>query len=58
MSMLKRILGYYLYEAAITANFLAPLAGVPGYVMPSVLSSAVFVLLGLIFSKTKLHWHF
>ncbi len=50
--------GYYLYEVIITGNFLAPLAGVPGYVTQSVLSSAVFVILGLIFHKTKLHDQF
>ncbi len=46
--------GYYLYEAIITANLIAPLAGIPGYVTQSILSSTVFVILGLIFDKTKL----
>lgn len=38
--------GYYLYECAITGNFVAPLAGVPGYIVQVVLSSLVYVLLG------------
>lgn len=45
------IAGYYLYEAAITANFVAPLAGIPGYVTQWVLSSAVFVVVAVIFDK-------
>lgn len=46
--------GYYLYEALITGNFTAPLAGIPGYVTQSVLSSAVYVLLGLALDKLKI----
>ena len=38
--------GYYLYEALITGNGIAPLAGIPGYITQSVLSSVVFVVLG------------
>lgn len=38
--------GYYLYEALITANFIAPLAGIAGYVTQWVLSSILFVVLG------------
>lgn len=45
------IAGYCLYEAAITANFVAPLAGIPGYVTQWVLSSAVFVIVAMIFDK-------
>ncbi len=39
--------GYYLYEALITQNFIAPLAGIPGYVIQWVLSSILFLALGL-----------
>lgn len=38
--------GYYLYECAITGNFVAPLAGIPGYIVQVALSSLVYVLLG------------
>ena len=46
--------GFYLYEVIITANPIAPLAGIPGYVVQSLLSCALFVVLALIFDKTKL----
>ena len=45
--------GYYLYESLITDNFIAPLAGIPGYMTQSVLSSILFVLVGL--AMDKLH---
>lgn len=38
--------GYYLYEALITGNFVAPLSGIPGNISQSVLSSLVFVIIG------------
>lgn len=38
--------GYYLYDCAITGSFLAPIAGIPGYLIQSVLSSLVYLLLG------------
>lgn len=43
--------GYYLYEALITGNLVAPLAGIPGYITQSALSSVVFVALGLALDK-------
>ncbi len=46
--------GYYFYEAIITGNLIAPLAGIPGYVIQSTLSAAVFLVLGAIFDKAKL----
>lgn len=46
--------GYYLYDALITGSFLAPLAGIAGYVIQSVLSSAFFVVFGLTIDKTRL----
>lgn len=49
--------GYYLYEALITGNFAAPLAGIPGYVTQSALSSVVFVALGLALDKLNLKGH-
>ncbi len=39
--------GYYFYETLITGNFIAPLSGIPGYIMQSVLSSILFVAAGL-----------
>lgn len=38
--------GYYLYESLLTGNFVAPLAGIPGYITQSALSTVVFVVLG------------
>ena len=46
--------GYYLYEALITGNYAAPLAGIPGYITQSVLSSILFVVAGLAMDKLKL----
>ena len=43
--------GYYLYEALITGNFVAPLSGMPGYITQSVLSSILFVVAGLAMDK-------
>lgn len=43
--------GYYLYEALITGNFIAPLSGIPGYVTQSVLSSILFLVLGTALDK-------
>lgn len=49
--------GYYLYEALITGNFVSPLAGIPGYITQSVLSSILFVVLGLALDKLKTKEH-
>lgn len=49
--------GYYLYEALITQNFVSPLAGIPGYITQSVLSSILFVVLGLALDKLKVKNH-
>ena len=38
--------GYYLYESIITGNFIAPAAGITGYITQVVLSSLLYVLLG------------
>ena len=43
--------GYYLYEALITGNFLAPAAGIPGYITQSTLSTILFVVLGITIDK-------
>ena len=43
--------GYYLYESLILGNFISPLSGIPGYITQSVLSSALFVLLGIALDK-------
>ena len=39
--------GYYLYEALLYSNFLAPLAGIPASITQSVTSSILFVAIGL-----------
>ncbi len=49
--------GYYLYEALITGNFLAPLAGIPGYITQSVLSSLLFLILGFALDKLDIRRH-
>lgn len=46
--------GYYLYEALITWNFVVPLSGIPGYITQSVLSSVLFIVLGLALDKLKI----
>lgn len=43
--------GYYLYDAILQQNFVGPLAGIPGYITQSVLSSALFIVLGLSLDK-------
>ena len=49
--------GYYLYEALITGNFLSPLSGIPGYITQSVLSSILFITLGLALDKLRVKEH-
>lgn len=49
--------GYYLYEALITGSFIAPLAGIPGYITQSVLSSLLFLLVGLTFDRLHIKEH-
>ena len=39
--------GYYLSEVIITQNWVAPLAGIPGYCIQVAMSAALFILLGL-----------
>lgn len=41
--------GYYLYECFITGNLIAPLAGIPGYLTQSLLSTAVYVAVATVF---------
>ncbi len=43
--------GYYLYEVLLTGTTIAPLAGIPGYLTQSVLSSVLFVTIGLMLDK-------
>lgn len=43
--------GYYLYEALITQNFVAPALGIPGYITQVVLSSITYILLGKALDK-------
>ena len=44
--------GYYLYDALILGNFISALAGIPGYVMQCLLSTVLFIAIGLSFDKT------
>ncbi len=46
--------GYYLYECLILGNFIAPLAGIPGYITQSVLSGVLFVVVGLAMDPLKI----
>lgn len=46
--------GYYLYESLITGNFIAPLAGIPGYITQSAFSSLLFLLVGMAVDKLNL----
>ena len=43
--------GYYLYEALITGNFVAPAAGIPGYITQSSLSTVLFIIAGVAMDK-------
>lgn len=46
--------GYYLYESLIiTRNFVSSLAGIPGYITQSALSTALFIAVGIAFDKLK-----
>lgn len=44
-------IGYYVYEALIISNFTAALAGLIGYIMQSLLSSILYVILGFSLDK-------
>ena len=46
--------GYYLYEALITKNFAAPLAGVLGNVVQSAASAVVFIAVAAALDRFKL----
>lgn len=46
--------GYYLYESLVTGNFMAPLAGIPGYITQSALSTVLFVVAGFAMDKLKI----
>lgn len=46
--------GYYAYEAVITSNFSAPLAGIPGYITQSLLSAGLFIALGAALDKLRI----
>ena len=45
------VVGYYLYDALIIGNFVSALAGVPGYAMQCILSSALFIVCGVSLDK-------
>jgi len=46
--------GYYLYESIVTGSFAAPLAGIPGNIIQSVLSSVFYLILGRAFDRLKI----
>lgn len=45
--------GYYFYDVILSGNFSVPLLGVPGYITQSLLSNALFLLIGLAIDKQK-----
>lgn len=53
-SALTCMSGYYIYDVIVTGNFISPLAGIPGYITQSVLSSILFVFCGVSFDKLKI----
>ena len=46
--------GYYVYEALITRNTVAPLAGMVGNCIQCCISSVIFLLLGYLFDKLNI----
>lgn len=46
--------GYYLYEALLYGNFVAPLAGIPASITQSVASSIIFLVAGFSLDKMKI----
>lgn len=46
--------GYYLYEAIIYGNYVAPLAGIPASLTQSLFSTLVFIGIGLTIDKTNI----
>ena len=48
------VLGYYLYEALISSNFIAPLAGVLGNVVQVVSSAAIFCFIAFALDKANI----
>ncbi len=46
--------GYYLYESLITGNMAAPLAGIPGYLIQTVLSALLYIIVGKSFDRMRL----
>ena len=51
------VVGYYGYEALITGNLVSPLVGIPGYLTQTVLSGALFVILGTALDKLSVKSH-
>ena len=45
--------GYYIYESILTGNFISPLGGIYGYITQSVLSSLLYIFLGITLDKLK-----
>ena len=50
--------GYYLYEAIISKNFVAPLAGVVGNITQSAASCVLFLILALALDRLKIKTKF
>jgi uncharacterized repeat protein (TIGR04002 family) len=46
--------GYYLYEAALYGNWIAPLTGIPASLTQSLTSSVLFIVMGIAFDRLDL----
>lgn len=46
--------GYYLYDAIFISNFIVAMTGFAGYVIQSVLSGILFIIIGIAFDKMKI----
>ena len=51
LSALLCSVGYYIYESVLVGNFISSLAGIPGYLTQSVLSSILYIAFGLSLDK-------
>lgn len=49
--------GYYLYEALLTGNWVAPLGGIPGYCVQVTASAVVYTALGKLLDSVRFKEH-
>ncbi|MBQ3069910.1 MAG: TIGR04002 family protein [Clostridia bacterium] len=49
--------GYYLYDAMLCGNMVAPLAGIPGYITQCVLSGGLFLIAAVALDKLHIRHH-